>query len=66
MSPLPAIKKIPVKSRDEASETLKPNQLVLGVEVNGAARAYPITMLCGPKREIINDNLGNLAIAATW
>lgn len=62
----PAIKKVPLKSREEASETLKPNQLVLGVEVNGQARAYPITMLCGPDREIINDTLGNRAIAATW
>ena len=42
------------------------NELVIGVEVNGAARAYPINQLTGPDREIINDVLGGTAIAATW
>jgi hypothetical protein len=40
--------------------------LVLGVVVGDAARAYPINMLTGPSREIINDTLGGRAIAATW
>ena len=62
----PAIKKFPIKSVKEADETLNPKDLVLGVEVDGHARAYPITMLCGPSREIINDKLGDTAIAATW
>jgi hypothetical protein len=34
--------------------------------VEGKARAYPINMLTGPRREIINDELGGKAIAATW
>lgn len=42
------------------------NELVIGVVVNGAARAYPINQLTGPQREIINDVLGGTAIAATW
>jgi len=42
------------------------NELVLGVVVEGEARAYPINMLTGPRREIINDQLGGHAIAATW
>lgn len=42
------------------------NELVIGVEVNGKARAYPINQLTGPQREIINDELGGTAIAATW
>ena len=41
-------------------------ELVLGVVINGEARAYPINMLTGPSREIINDTLGGQAIAATW
>ena len=32
----------------------------------GQARAYPINMLTGPSREIINDVLGGVPIAATW
>ncbi|MCA9217085.1 MAG: DUF3179 domain-containing protein [Planctomycetales bacterium] len=42
------------------------DELVLGVEIEGQARAYPINMICGPRREIINDRLGGRAIAATW
>ena len=50
-----------------ASESqLSPNALVIGVELNDEARAYPINQLTGPAREIINDHLGGTAIAATW
>jgi hypothetical protein len=42
------------------------NELVLGVVVADKARAYPINMLTGPSREILNDELGGIAIAATW
>lgn len=41
-------------------------ELVLGVTLDGKARAYPINMLTGPQREIINDTLADTAIAATW
>ena len=46
--------------------TVSPNSLVIGVEVNGEARAYSVNELTGPQREIINDTLGGTAIAATW
>lgn len=42
------------------------NDLVIGVEIDGQARAYPINQLTGPSREIINDELAGTAIAATW
>lgn len=62
-----AITNAPVLSADKASDgVVRSNELVLGVVVNGKARAYPINMLTGPKREIINDDLGGKAIAATW
>jgi hypothetical protein len=48
------------------AEQINPTELVLGVTVNGQSRAYPINMLTGPQREIINDQLGGHAIAATW
>ena len=51
---------------DEVTDQVVHNELVLGVEVNGEARAYPINMLNGPRREIVNDTLGGRAIAATW
>lgn len=62
----PAIKNLAPKSRTEADQVLRDEELVLGVVVNGKARAYAINMLTGPTREIVNDELGGVAIAATW
>ncbi len=64
--PLPALTKFPRKPVREADSELNPSELVLGVEVGGEARAYPINMLTGPDREILNDTLGGRPIAATW
>ncbi len=55
-----------VKSVEEAKKSMRPPELVLGVGVGNASRAYPINMLTGPSREILNDTLGGRAIAATW
>ena len=62
----PAIKDAPVIDTDQVREQVTDTELVLGVVIHGAARAYPINMLTGPSREIINDSLGGQAIAATW
>ena len=64
--PFRAIVNAPVMSAEAAGRTLHGNELVLGVVVGEHARAYPINMLTGPTREIINDTLGETAIAATW
>ena len=66
MRPLPAIRNAPMLKADEVTDQVTGNELVLGVVVNGKSRAYPINMLTGPRREIINDELGGTAIAATW
>jgi len=66
MRPLPAIKEFPVVTAAAAQGKLGDAELVLGVEIDGNARAYPINMLTGPQREILNDQLGQLPIAATW
>lgn len=39
-------------------------ELVLGVELNGEARAYPIGMLA--RHEIVNDTVGGQPIAVTY
>ena len=62
----PAITSAPIASADKAGKAVTDSELVLGVVVNGKPRAYPINMLTGPRREIINDTLGGRAIAATW
>ena len=61
-----AITDAPIATPDTAKNKIATTDLVLGVEVNGKARAYPINMLTGPRREIINDKLGGRSIAATW
>ena len=65
-NPLPAITEIPVKQVSDVTDEISDEDLVLGVEVSGKFRAYPINQLTGPAREIFNDELGGIPIAATW
>ncbi len=51
----------PVK---EASKWMEPDELVLGIEIDGDARAYPIKILSW--REVVNDVVAGMPIAATW
>jgi len=62
----PAIVHPPHVSAEEGNKKLRANELVIGLVVDGEARAYPINMLTGPRREIFNDKLGEHDIAATW
>ena len=59
-----AIVDAPFVSAEKAG--IEDNELVLGVTIGEHSRAYPINMLTRPTREIINDKLGDRAIAATW
>ena len=40
------------------------DELVIGVALNGEAKAYPIGPLNG--REMVNDTLGGIPILVTW
>jgi hypothetical protein len=40
------------------------DELVIGIALNGEAKAYPITVL--RSREIVNDELGGIPILVTW
>ena len=66
MKPLPAIVDAEIVKREAMEGRINDDELVLGVRINDSSRAYPINMLNGPRREIINDDLGGKAIAATW
>lgn len=48
----------------EADEQYSPDELVLGVEIDGDVRAYSIPFLSG--HEIVNDVVGGEPIAVTW
>ncbi|MBI3464336.1 MAG: DUF3179 domain-containing protein [Planctomycetes bacterium] len=60
------ITEFPSKRVRELRDQLNPSELVLGVTIGKESRAYPINMLTGPSREILNDTLGGQPIAATW
>ncbi len=62
----PPIERAPFLPAAKVRHEVTDDELVLGVVIGGEARAYPINMLTGPSREIINDRLGGRAIAATW
>ena len=47
-----------------ADQEYHPDELVLGVEFDGDARAYPIGLLA--RHEIVNDTVGGLPIAVTY
>lgn len=66
LPPQPAITQPPLIGADQVQGQVTDSELVLGVEVNGEPRAYPINMLTGPSREIINDTSGGVEIAAMW
>ena len=43
---------------------LEDDELVIGISLNGEAKAYPITVL--RSREMVNDELGGKPILVTW
>lgn len=49
---------------EEANETYDDDELILGVEFNGDARAYSIPLLSS--HEIVNDTVGGVKLAVTW
>ena len=49
---------------NEAGQEYHPDELVLGVEFGGEARAYPIGLLA--RHEIVNDTVGGQPIAVTY
>ena len=66
LGPQRVITDFPVRPVGDVGKILSPSELVLGVTVGDQSRAYPINMLTGPSREILNDTLGGRPIAATW
>ncbi len=48
----------------EADAEYEPDEVVIGVEINGDARAYPVGLLSS--HEIVNDTVGGRALAVTW
>ena len=61
---IPAIDNPQFVSAAEADTAYDPDELVIGVEFNGDARAYSVPLLSN--HEIVNDTVGGEKIAVTW
>ena len=61
---IPAIDDPQFLTAEEANGAYDDDELVLGVEFNGDARAYSIPLLSS--HEIVNDMVGGVKIAVTW
>jgi hypothetical protein len=61
---IPSIDDPQFYSGDEADAEYGPAELVLGVEQDGEAKAYSISLLS--RHEIVNDSIGGQPIAVTW
>ena len=61
---IPAILDPQFVTAEYAAGQLKPDELVLGLSINGDVRAYYIPMLSA--HEIVNDVVGGVPVAITW
>ena len=49
---------------EDADESYDDDDLVLGIEINGDARAFSVPLLS--RHEIVNDTIGGEPVAVTW
>lgn len=62
----PPITEFEVISGKAAGGWVEDDEFVIGVVVEGEPRAYVINTMTGPHREIFNDEISGVALAATW
>ena len=61
---IPSIDRPRFYSVKEADAEYEPDEVVIGVEFDGDARAYPVGLLSS--HEVVNDTVGGRPIAVTW
>ena len=61
---IPAIDHPEFLASTEADSEYAPQELVIGVEFDGDARAYSIPFLS--RHEIVNDTVGGVKLSVTW
>ncbi len=61
---IPSIQDPRFVDQANADDTYDPDELVLGVEIDGDVRAYSVPLLS--RHEIVNDVVGGKPIAVTW
>jgi hypothetical protein len=60
--PITEIDTVPVFAAGAVAD----QELVIGVTINQESRAYPLNMINGPTREVLNDVVGEIPIVVTW
>ncbi len=61
---IPSIDRPQFLSAEDANAFYSPDELVIGVEFDGEARAYSVPFLSS--HEIVNDSISGRNIAVTW
>jgi len=61
---IPAIDEPRFDDADDISDLLRPESLVVGLELAGDARAYPTNLLS--LHEVVNDVVGGTPVVVTW
>lgn len=61
---IPAIDEPRFWTADEADRHYRPDELIIGLDLDGEARAYSIPFLS--EHEIVNDSLKGRPISVTW
>ncbi|MEM7203516.1 MAG: hypothetical protein AAF628_24845 [Planctomycetota bacterium] len=56
----------PYGTPDDVADRVRDIDLVVGLQVADQAFAYPINMLGGPQREIVNDQHAGVAFCVNW
>ena len=60
------IKGAPYTTPDKVADRVSDTDLVIGLVVGDKAVAYPINMLGGPQREIINEEYAGVRFCVNW
>jgi hypothetical protein len=64
--PMPVVASVPTSSVAQVAGQLQPNERVIGLTINGEARAYPLNFINTPGRKVMNDELGGEPVVITW
>ncbi len=62
----PPLVNFPVAKASDVGFKIRDEYFVVGVELDGEARAYPLNMLSRPDHHVLDDVLGGEPIAVTW
>jgi hypothetical protein len=60
------VNKVPIVPAAEAAGKVADGDAVVGLDVGGEARAYPVKMIQFISRELLNDRLGGRPVLVSW